>query len=166
MPLEQPAHLLTSLVYLFHEDDVLMMLRNKKKQDVNEGKWVGVGGKFENEETPLECACREVMEETGLVLTAPTYHGLVTFIYPDYPTTYMFLYSGQVEETTLLENDEGSMAWIDKSDIFALNLWEGDRFFLEGLLAGKQDIDMKLRYDQAGQLIEALDVATGRSLLP
>ncbi|MDO4680698.1 MAG: 8-oxo-dGTP diphosphatase [Aerococcus sp.] len=156
---------LTSLVYLAHDDRLLMMLRNKKSNDINEGKWVGVGGKFEPNESPLECAKREVYEETGCVLDHPKYHGLITFIYPDYPTTYMFLYSGTLTTDQVITNDEGTMSWISKEEVLSLNLWPGDRFFLEKLLAGETGLEMKLRYNADGALIEAVDVSTGTSLL-
>lgn len=160
------ATLLTSLVYLEHDEHILMMLRNKKKHDVNEGKWVGVGGKFEPNEAPLACAKREVLEETGQVMENPRYHGIITFIYPDYPTTYMFLYSGQLKTHAVRENDEGTMQWIPKDQVLTLNLWPGDRFFLAKLLAGEQGMDMTFRYNQAGELIAAIDTVSGDSLLP
>ena len=59
----------TTLCYIEHDGAYLMLHRVKKKNDLNEGKWVGVGGHLEPGETPEMCVRREVLEETGLTLT-------------------------------------------------------------------------------------------------
>ena len=66
----------TTLCYLEQDGCYLMLHRVKKKQDVNHDKWIGVGGKFEPGETALDCAMREVQEETGLTMQAPRYRGM------------------------------------------------------------------------------------------
>ena len=57
----------TTLCYLEKDGAYLMLHRVKKKNDVNEGKWVGVGGHFEEGESPYDCAVREIFEETGII---------------------------------------------------------------------------------------------------
>ena len=56
---------LTTLCYIENDDSYLMMYRNKKNKDQSQGKWLGVGGKLEEGESPEECVLREVFEETG-----------------------------------------------------------------------------------------------------
>ena len=121
---------LTTLCYIEKDDSYLMLHRIKKKQDVNEGKWIGVGGHFEENESPENCLLREVKEETGLTLTSWRFRGIVTFIAKGWPTEYMCLYTADGFEGTLRECDEGELAWIGKRKLAALQQWEGDRIFL------------------------------------
>ena len=86
----------TTLCYLERDGKVLMLFRNRKKNDVNKGKWIGIGGKFEEGESPEECAAREVREETGLTIENAKLRGIVTFVYDADPSEYMFLYTGGV----------------------------------------------------------------------
>lgn len=146
--------LLTSLVYLENQGDVLMLYRNKKENDVNQGKWVGIGGKFEADERPIDCAIREVQEETGKTPKNLQFRGVVTFVYPNYPTTYMFLYTGKLSDREVIENNEGTMRWVLQSEIPSLNLWEGDRIFLKQLVTDDSLIDLKLRYNEDDELID------------
>ncbi len=108
-----------------------MMLRNKKKQDIHEGKWNGLGGKLEQGETPEECAKREVLEESGLVVHKLVLKGFLTFpLFKDNEDWYVFLF--RIDEATgeLIESAEGTLAWIDHDKLLELNLWPGDRLFL------------------------------------
>ena len=111
---------LTTLCYIEKDDSYLMLHRIKKKQDVNEGKWIGVGGHFEENESPENCLLREVKEETGLTLTSWRFRGIVTFIAKGWPTEYMCLYTADGFEGTLRECDEGELAWVAKKDVSAL----------------------------------------------
>ena len=138
----------TTLCYIEKDNKYLMLLRNKKENDCNEGKWIGVGGKFEGNETSDECLCREVLEETGLVLTDYHFHGIVYFLNTVWEDEAMYLYTATGFDGTPDYNcDEGELRWIDKSEIMKLNLWEGDRIFLEKLINGEDRIDMTLNYD-------------------
>ncbi len=124
-----------------------MLLRNKKEHDLNEGKWVGVGGKFEPGETADECLLREVFEETGLKLTEYRFLGIVKFISDVWEDEDMYLYTATGFEGELLtECNEGELRWIDKDRILSLNLWEGDPYFLREMLEGKEHISMSLTY--------------------
>ena len=67
--------LLSSLCYLEREGELLLLHRVKKAADPNQGKWIRVGGKFEEGESPEECAVREVREETGLTMLEPELRG-------------------------------------------------------------------------------------------
>ncbi len=145
----------TTLCYIEYNDCYLMLLRNRKENDENKGKWIGVGGHFEDGESPEECLLREVAEETGLRLTGYSFRGIITFVSDIYGKEYMYLYTADRFEGELCDCDEGELKWIEKSEIMNLELWEGDREFLPRLIAGEKDIYMKLTY-VGDKLIEAL----------
>lgn len=136
----------TTLCYIENNDSYLMLLRNKKKNDENSGKWIGVGGKFEEGETPEECLIREVMEETGLELTSYRFRGIVTFISDIYDDEEMYLYTADGYLGELTECNEGELSWIKKNEVSGLKLWEGDRKFLELLLDNSPEFRMTLTY--------------------
>lgn len=136
----------TTLCYIEKDDCYLMLLRNKKKVDENKGKWIGVGGHFEEGETPEECVIREVYEETGLTLTDYRFRGIVTFVSEEWGTDYMHLFTASGFSGELKECDEGELRWIPKSEIMNLNLWEGDREFLKMLFDNEAFFSMKLSY--------------------
>lgn len=144
----------TTLCYIEKDDAYLMLYRNKKKNDLNQGKWIGVGGKFEEGESPDECLCREVWEETGLKLSHYELRGFITFVSDEWGTEYMFLYTADEFEGKLPEANEqgripcaeGELMWIPKNEIMNLNLWEGDRHFLKKLLEDHDKFTMKLQY--------------------
>lgn len=132
-----------------------MLYRNKKKNDMNEGKWIGIGGKFENGETHLECMLREVYEETGLTPTEYKYRGVVNFISDIYEDEEMHLYTIYNYTGTIKSCDEGELEWIDKKDLYNLTMWEGDKIFLN--LISDQDtefFELTLHYDKENKLID------------
>jgi len=139
----------STLCYIEKDGCYLMLFRNKKEHDPCEGKWVGVGGKFEPGETADACLLREVREETGLRLTAYEFRGIVHFVSDTWPDEDMYLYTatGFEGEDPSFVCDEGELSWIEKDRILSLNLWEGDRYFLEPLIAGKTGIEMTCRYE-------------------
>lgn len=139
---------LTTLCYIENDDSYLMMYRNKKNKDQSQGKWLGVGGKLEEGESPEECVLREVFEETGLRLTSFTSRGVITFISDIWEDELMFMFTADAYEGDINKTcDEGELAWIKKSEIMNLNLWEGDRNFLQDLIDGKPLVNMKLTYE-------------------
>lgn len=139
---------LTTLCYMEKYGKYLLMLRNskKKRDDPSYGKWIGVGGKLEKDETPDECARREILEETGLTAIKLIPRGIVTFISDKWETEYMFLYTVNEFEGELTACDEGELYWVQKDQIFGLNLWDGDRIFLHLLRENSPYFDMKLIY--------------------
>jgi 8-oxo-dGTP diphosphatase len=146
---------LTTLCYIEKDDAYLMLHRVKKERDINKDKWIGVGGHFEPDETPEECLLREVKEETGLTLTSWRFCGLVTFLSNQWHTEYMCLYTANQYEGDIIECDEGTLEWVEKSRLDELNLWEGDRLFFR-LLEEKRDFfSLKLRYE-GEKLVEAV----------
>ena len=139
----------STLCYIRNDkDEYLLLHRTLKKNDLNEGKWIGVGGKFEEGETADECVLREVFEETGLTLTSYRLHGIVKFISDTWEDEDMYLYSADGFTGTLREDcDEGELAWIPKDEVLLLPTWEGDKYFLEPLLAGAEHINMLVEYE-------------------
>ena len=138
----------TTLCYIKNnKDEYLLLHRVKKANDINEGKWIGVGGKLEEGETPDQCVVREVYEETGLTLTNYHCHGLVKFISDQYEAEDMYLYSADEYEGQLIEDcNEGELVWVHKDKVLSLPTWEGDRYFLKPLIEGQNRIDMLVEY--------------------
>ena len=136
----------TTLCYIEQDDKYLMLHRVKKEHDENHDKWIGVGGKFEDGESPEDCLLREVKEETGLTLKTFSYRGIVTFVSDKYGTEYMHLFTATEYEGELQDCDEGELVWIPKTDIVKLNLWEGDKVFLRLLDESKEFFSLKLTY--------------------
>lgn len=141
--------LLTTLCYIEKDGKYLMMHRIKKEHDINEGKWIGIGGHFEEGESPEECLLREAREETGLLLTSFHFRGIVTFTADDHPTEYMCLYTAdEYEGEPDLNCREGVLRWIPKEEVTFLNLWEGDRVFLDLLTKDAPFFSLKLSYEK------------------
>ena len=145
----------TTLCYLERGDEYLMLHRTKKKNDENHDKWIGVGGKFEANESPEDCMRREIFEETGLTVTDYRYRGIVTFVSDIYETEYMHLFTVTNWTGEARECDEGELAWIKKQKLFDLTLWQGDRIFLRLLEEDAPFFSLKLTY-QGDELIEAV----------
>ena len=137
----------TTLCYLEQDGKWLMLHRVTKKNDMNHDKWIGVGGKFEEGESPEECILRECREETGLTLTEWRYRGLVTFVSDQAPTEYMHLFTATGWTGTPTVCDEGELAWIAKKKLLSLPMWEGDKLFLDLLDRDEPFFSLKLRYE-------------------
>ena len=136
-----------TLCYIRQNGAYLMLYRNKKKNDPNEGKWIGIGGKVEPLETPDQCILREVREETDLTLTDCTPRGVVYFHSDCCDDEKMYLFSATSFQGTLTDScNEGELAWISEENLFSLPMWEGDRVFLEPLIAGEKWIELALYY--------------------
>ncbi len=138
----------TTLCYLEQDDSYLMMHRVKKKHDMNQDKWIGVGGHAEDYESPEDCLLREVREETGLTLTDYRFRGIVTFAMKDVETQYMCLYTATGWTGTMREDcPEGNLEWVRKDQIHTLDLWEGDKVFFRLLTEEVPFFSLKLYYE-------------------
>nr|WP_314276717.1 8-oxo-dGTP diphosphatase [uncultured Peptostreptococcus sp.] len=135
-----------TLCYLQRDGKYLMLHRTKKKNDINKGKWIGVGGKLEPGESPYECALREIREETGYTAKSCDFRGIVVFRYNDNPPEEMYLYTCSDFEGVEIECDEGDLAWIDEDKLLDLNIWEGDRIFINLVRDGKRGFHLTLNY--------------------
>lgn len=139
---------MTTLCYIEKDQHYLMLHRIKKKNDINEGKWIGVGGHFEEGESPEECLLREVKEETGLTLTSWQFRGLITFISDGCEPEGMCLFTADAFAGELKECDEGELRWIPKAEVKDLPTWEGDAIFLKYLLENERRFfTLKLVYE-------------------
>lgn len=152
----------STLCYIEREDAYLMMHRIKKEQDENRDKWIGIGGKFEEGESPEECLLREVQEETGLHLIHYRYCGIITFVSDQWQTEYMHLFHSTEFCGELHDCEEGQLAWVQKQDLHSLALWEGDLLFLDLLEAKIPFFSLKLEYQQ-NHLIRA--VLNGKQII-
>ena len=151
---------LTTLCYIEKDEKYLMLHRVKKENDCNKDKWIGVGGKFEEGESPEDCLLREVYEETGLKLTNYRFRGIVTFVSDEWEGEYMHLftaseYEGELPENAMRDCEEGELVWVPKDEIEKLNLWEGDKIFLRLLQERESFFSMKLRYE-GEKLVESI----------
>ncbi len=146
----------STLCYITRGDQVLMLHRTKKENDVNKDKWIGIGGKFLPEETPDECLLREAFEETGLTLTNWKCRGVVTFLTNGpFDGEYMYLFTADGFEGDLKECDEGDLQWVSRDFLYDLPLWEGDKIFLDLLWQDAPFFLLKLRYE-GDTLVEAV----------
>lgn len=146
----------TTLCYLERDDHYLMLHRTKKEHDFNKDMWIGVGGHFEENESPDECLLREVKEETGLTLTSYKMRGILTFVYRDI-CEYVCLYTTDGFEGEMTSCNEGELKWVPKDKLLTLNLFEGDLIFFKLLLEDAPFFSLKLTYDQVNEhrLIDA-----------
>ncbi len=152
----------STLCYVLRGTDVLMLHRVKKEQDVNKGKWIGIGGKFKDDESPDECLLREAKEETGLTLTSWRCRGVITFLTNGpWDGEYMYLFTADGFEGELKDCDEGDLCWISREMLNDIPKWEGDQIFLDLLWKNEPFFLLKLRYE-GDVLVEA--VLNGRKI--
>ncbi len=123
-----------------------MLHRIKKKHDLNQDKWIGVGGKFQDKESPEDCLLREVLEETGLTLTAYQYRGIVTFVSDQWPTEYMHLFTADGWAGQVQECSEGVLEWLPRDQLLRIPHWEGDAIFLDLIARDAPFFSLKLCY--------------------
>ena len=146
----------TSLCYIERGGKYLMLHRVKKTVDENKDKWIGIGGKFEEGESPEDCVIREVSEETGLTLNSWCYRGIVTFVNTKCESEYMHLFTADGFEGEIRTCDEGELEWIDRKKLYDLTLWEGDKIFLRLLENDDEPFFLlKLGYD-GDELVSAV----------
>ena len=145
----------STLCYILKNGRYLMLHRNKKEVDCNKGKWIGVGGKREPLETVTECLVREVREETGLILQSFEPRGIIYFNSDEWEHERMFLFTSDdfegepvpaVDSDDIRETAEGDLKWVPVGEIMDLELWEGDRIFMQKVADGDPFFFMRLEY--------------------
>ena len=129
--------ILATLCYVKRDGQTLMVYRNKKPNDMHEGKWNGLGGKFEAGETPEECVIRELFEESGLSIYNPKLCGLLLFPNFKGDDWYVFVFTASDFSGELIDSPEGRLEWIEDSQLSSLNLWESDHIFLPWIQRGE-----------------------------
>lgn len=150
----------TTLCYIQNaRGQTLLLHRVKKENDLNKDKWIGVGGGFEDKESPEDCLLREVYEETGLTLTRWRYRGIVTFVSDRWETEYMHLYTADGYTGEIKECDEGTLEWVDNDRIPSLPAWAGDRIFLDLIAKDVPFFSLKLEYTGEALTAAVLDGA-------
>ena len=137
----------TTLCYIEKDGKYLMLHRVKKENDLNHDKWIGIGGKFEDKESPEECNLRESFEETGLTLKNVRYCGIVTFVSDEWETEYMHLFHTTSFSGNIKECDEGNLEWIEIEKVYDLPLWAGDKLFLKLIEQKVPFFSLKLEYE-------------------
>ena len=137
----------TTLCHIERDGKYLMLHRVKKKNDLNQDKWVGIGGKFEDKESPEECNIRETLEETGLLLNSMRYCGIVTFVSDKWETEYMHIFHSDDFSGELKDCDESELCWVDIKEIYNLPIWEGDKIFLRLIEEKVPFFSLKLQYE-------------------
>ena len=147
----------TTLCYIEKDNCYLLLHRIKKENDLNKDKWVGIGGKFEENESPEECLLREAMEETGLTLTDYRYCGIVTFVSDKWEGEYMHLFHATGFCGDLIDCDEGTLEWVDKDFFASLPQWEGDKIFLSLMERNVPFFSLKLCYEGDRLVYSALN---------
>ena len=133
--------------YIFKEDECLLIYRNKKKNDINQGKYIGVGGHIELGESPLEAIIREIKEETSLDVIDIRYRGLIHFYFDDF-IEHMYLYSVHSFSGEVSQCDEGTLYWVKINEFKNLPMWEGDKYFVKSILEDEDDFEYEFVYEK------------------
>lgn len=141
---------LATICYIDNGEALLLMHRNKKPNDVHDGKWISVGGKLERGESPEDCAVREIYEETGLVVTDMRLAGIITF--PEFTTghdwyTYVFRVTG-FEGELVDDCSEGTLEWVPYDQVLTKPTWEGDYEMFRWIIDNRPFFSAKLTYEQ------------------
>ncbi len=147
----------TTLCHIEKDGCYLMLHRVKKENDLNRDKWVGIGGKFEDRESPEECNSREVLEETGLTLNSARYCGIVTFVSDKWETEYMHIFHSDDFSGTVRDCDEGVLEWVRKENLYTMPIWEGDKIFLRLIEENSPFFSLKLVYEGDRLVYSALN---------
>ena len=148
--------ILATLCYIKKDGHTLMVYRNKKPNDMHQGKWNGLGGKFEQGESPEECVKREVLEESGLTIRNPKLHGLLMFPGFKGADWYVFVFTAHEFRGELIDSPEGKLEWIPDEKLTSLNLWESDQIFFPWL---DEEKFFSAKFIYEGNQMKGYDVA-------
>lgn len=127
--------ILATLGYIVSPDgrQVLLVHRNKRPDDLHYGKYNGLGGKLDRDESVTDCMKREILEESGLRVEAMTLRGMINW--PGFGKNeedwfgFIFRIDGW-SGTPHEGNHEGTLEWVDRERLLDLPMWESDKHFL------------------------------------
>ena len=136
----------TVSIYLFRNDQILLLFRNKKEHDINHGKYIGVGGHIEEGETPDIAIDREVKEESSLDIISKKLRAKITFHFDEF-IEHMYLYTSFDFKGNIIECNEGTLEWIDINNLNNIPMWEGDRYFLKPIFEEDSYFEMEFFYE-------------------
>lgn len=127
--------ILATLGYVLSPDgqQVLMVHRNKRPDDLHYGKYNGLGGKLDRGESVTDCMKREMLEESGLEATELRLRGTISWPGFGKGGADWFGFIFRVEGWTGTPhsgNHEGTLEWVDRTRLLELPMWESDRLFL------------------------------------
>ena len=143
---------ITTQCYIRRDSDVLFI--HKGRNDMNTGKYLGIGGHLEEGEAPAECIVREIFEETGIKeteLSKLRMRAVITFVNSVYEDEYIILYEAEYtgnEDPALRSCSEGELKWVDRRDIYDLPIWEGDKYIFDKFFESTDFFELKLIYDK------------------
>jgi|SRR3989344_4981711 len=143
-----------TLCYIRKGDQTLMLHRDQDPNDFQYGKYNGLGGKFEEGESPEQCLVREIQEEARILVKNPRLRGIVTFDNrgrtfnegKPQPSWYVFVYTAEEFEGEPKKTKAGTLEWIANSQLLGLDMYEGDRLFL-GWLEQPKIFSARLVYE-------------------
>ena len=142
---------ITTECYIRRGDEILFI--HKGGNDLNTGKFLGIGGHLERGESPVDGIVREIEEETGIKrdeLANLRMRAVITFINPVYGDEYIHLFEADYigrKDPVLNACDEGELKWIHKKDVYSLPIWEGDKRMFDEMFKDDNFFTMKLVYD-------------------
>ena len=135
----------TVTCYLIRGDEFLMLYRNKKKNDFNKGKYIGVGGHIESGETPDKAIDREVKEEANLDIVSKELRALIIFYFDEFEE-HMYLYTSRDFKGEIKECNEGTLRWISYHNFKNIQMWEGDKYFIDPIINNEPYFEMSFLY--------------------
>jgi 8-oxo-dGTP pyrophosphatase MutT (NUDIX family) len=129
--------ILATLCTILREDNLL--LQRKSAGFFGEGKWNGVGGKLKPGESPNEGVKREVLEETGLLISQLKLHGVLKFYFGkiERPNWIVYVFSTRVFKGDLKSSEEGLLQWFSFDEIPYEQMWQDDKYWLPFLIKNR-----------------------------
>jgi 8-oxo-dGTP pyrophosphatase MutT (NUDIX family) len=130
----------------------------KSEGRFGEGKWNGLGGKVKPGESPVECARREVLEESGLTLGDVKPRGRLTFSFQGKEDWVVHVFSSTSFEGEPVASDEGILRWFPDDSIPYDEMWPDDRHWVPFILEGS-DFEGHFDFDGEGKRILGFDLS-------
>ena len=142
----RPQLKLATLVYALRDEHVLLLRRTTEP---NRGLWVAPGGKLDAGESPVECAVREMREETGLVIERPVLRAVMTETSPrpDYQWLTFIFVAWDFAGTFAPAPGIGEFRWVPVDEVAELPIPPADAVFFPRLMQDGTTFSAKFEYD-------------------